>query len=355
MEFIFIILSWMILLVPGFDDSVPPTGDKIFKIETSPDIVESIKVQSDGSFDLWGFDIILKQNSTGTLDLKIPKNLPTPASFIGFWAYDPRAYVMVNGAEINYDVLEDPCYVHYKIQIEDETKLEVVYSVIAAGAWQLYSPIQFDKDNPCYSKVFDGKSINEISEQTLPFCTSDRTACFDQDGYKCDPRGWECENTKDIFSKVIVLPPLKQIKDGIQFHNVKCNADLELVYRNDHKTSACVILTTKIELMVRGWADDMRVITGCFGERYDMCYPSDKNEYRKALYGYYFGDDNDLPSSSTFEFTRLHSINGCNEKPQICLGEFDNGTKIRVACDYPIHSCLVPFDRNNYKMEENEN
>ena len=112
MEFIFIILSWLILLVPGFDDSVPPTGDKIFKIETSPDIVESIKVQSDEYFDLWGFDIILKQNSTGMLEVKIPKNLPTTASFIGFWAYDSRAHVLVNGADINYDIVEDPCYSH---------------------------------------------------------------------------------------------------------------------------------------------------------------------------------------------------------------------------------------------------
>lgn len=61
MEFIFIILSWMILLVPGFDDSVPPTGDKIFKIETSPDIVQSITIQSDEFFDFAGFDIKLKK------------------------------------------------------------------------------------------------------------------------------------------------------------------------------------------------------------------------------------------------------------------------------------------------------
>jgi hypothetical protein len=204
MAFIFIILSWMILLVPGFDDSVPPTGDKIFKIETSPDIVQSIKIQSDESFDLWGFDIVLKQNSTGILEIKIPKNLPTPASFIGFWAYDERAYALANGTEINYDNIEDPCYSHYKIPIEGKTNVEIIYSVIAAGTWKLYSPIEFDKDNPCYNKVFYEKPLDS---------------------------------------------PLKQLKSGIEPKDVVCKQGLELIwdiFKNKQLVSFVHLLTTQL-------------------------------------------------------------------------------------------------------------
>src|SRR3990172_4833018 len=85
--------------------------------------------------------------------------------------------------------------------------------------------------------------------------------------------------------------PLKQIKAGIKFHNVECNEGLVLVQRGNTERSACVKLDTKIELTVRGWAYDDRVILGCIGERVQKCYPEDKEEYRKALQHYYYGID----------------------------------------------------------------
>jgi hypothetical protein len=35
----------------------------------------------------------------------------------------------------------------------------------------------------------------------LPPCTSDRTACFNQNANLCDPFGWECETTEKIIAK----------------------------------------------------------------------------------------------------------------------------------------------------------
>lgn len=32
----------------------------------------------------------------------------------------------------------------------------------------------------------------------IPPCTSDRTACFNQDENLCDPSGWECTNTRNF-------------------------------------------------------------------------------------------------------------------------------------------------------------
>ena len=134
-----------------------------------------------------------------------------------------------------------------------------------------------------------------------------------------------------------VVPPLKQIQSGIKFHNVECNIGLELAYKKSDNTSACVALPTKIELVVRGWAEDDRLLLGCTPTRYEKCYPSDPIEYRKALYDYYF-DDSNLPSSKSVNFSSSHTISACSDK-SVCFGKFDNGTKIRISCDYPIHGC----------------
>jgi len=88
-------------------------------------------------------------------------------------------------------------------------------------------------------------------EKSFPPCTSYREACFYQDEYTCDPAGWECENTKDIFSKVI-NSPLKQVKSGISFLEIKCKENLELIYKNNG-SSVCVKPETKTKLIKRGW------------------------------------------------------------------------------------------------------
>ena len=41
----------------------------------------------------------------------------------------------------------------------------------------------------------------------LPPCTSDRTACFNQDANLCDPSGWECGDTENIFDEPIEYLP----------------------------------------------------------------------------------------------------------------------------------------------------
>lgn len=148
--------------------------------------------------------------------------------------------------------------------------------------------------------------------------------------------------------------PLQQIMSGVTFHNVQCKEELELAYKKADDTSACVTLKTKIELVVRGWAEDNRLLLGCTGERVKKCYPDDPFEYRKALYTYYFGSEENLPPSNAFDFASLHTTNACTVKPWICYGEFENGTKLRVSCDYPIHSCgPVLFDKKYYKENEN--
>jgi len=71
--------------------------------------------------------------------------------------------------------------------------------------------------------------------------------------------------------------------------------------------------------------------------------------YRVKTLDYYF-DDTSLPSSDSFDFPLMHTINACTSQ-SVCFGEFENGTKIRISCDYPIHGCGVKsFD--GYKQED---
>lgn len=145
--------------------------------------------------------------------------------------------------------------------------------------------------------------------------------------------------------------PYEQVSIGIEPENVLCKDGLELIFKSKDNSPACVTLTTKIELVVRGWAEDNRVLLGCTPTIHEKCYPSDPLEYRKSLYDYYF-DDTNLPSSKSFDFLSSYTINACSDK-SVCIGVFDNGTKIRVSCDYPTHGCGVKsFD--DYKVE-NEN
>lgn len=110
------------------------------------------------------------------------------------------------------------------------------------------------------------------------------------------PCGTGGNNASHYFK---LLSPLQQIKSGIQFHNVKCNDGLVLAQRGSHEKSACVKLDTKIELTIRGWADDDRLLLGCTIDRIKICYPEDQAEYRKALQKYYYGN-NTLSQKESF-------------------------------------------------------
>ena len=195
---------------------------------------------------------------------------------------------------------------------------------------------------------------NDKCVEAEPLCGPDTTY---QDGI-CVVNKYDEKQTSSIkwgqFQQHAqkVKPPIKQIQSGVEFHNVKCNEGLQLVYKKTGNKSACVTIFTGIELVVRGWATDNRVMLGCTGDRIQKCYPDDSVKYRNDLYGYYFGDSKkELPSSDSFSFDSLHTQNACTDKPQICHGKFENGTQIRVSCDYPVHGCGVKsFD--SYKVAD---
>jgi hypothetical protein len=56
---------------------------------------------------------------------------------------------------------------------------------------------------PVALDLHDENIPNEFLMGSLPPCTSDRTACFNQDANWCDPSGWECGNTEGLFNEII--------------------------------------------------------------------------------------------------------------------------------------------------------
>ena len=133
------------------------------------------------------------------------------------------------------------------ITVDDNIEYEKIFLTISYVGTGLHD-VSF-KSSWSDSIIFDISP----KEKLPPFCTSDRTACFDQDGYKCDPTGWECENPIDIFSKVIISP-LKQIKAGIALVDIKCSDEKYPAIRYDRMRVACVSEKTQNELWSRGWA-----------------------------------------------------------------------------------------------------
>jgi hypothetical protein len=61
-----------------------------------------------------------------------------------------------------------------------------------------------------------------------------------------------------------------------------------------------------------------------------------------------------LPSHKDLNISKMRVENACTEKPWICYGIFENGTEIRIACDFPMHGCMKSFDKGNYTILENE-
>jgi plastocyanin len=167
------------------------------------------------------------------------------------------------------DSYEKPDDLRYAIDVIDENGRQVDSTLWFARQDFVY---EFDTTHPAYKITKGGTYLIKIEranniertgiiETTLPF---------------------------EIVKIDIIPPPLKQIKSGIKFHNVECNDGLVLAKRGNSERSACVKLDTKIELTVRGWADDDRAIIGCRGDMAQKCFPEDKEEYRKALRYYYY-------------------------------------------------------------------
>ena len=91
---------------------------------------------------------------------------------------------------------------------------------------------------------FDSYKINLVN--VLPYPFSSKTIPLEE--YSATI------NISKIDEKII--PPLKQIKNNIPFHEIKCNVGLQLIQKYDG-TPACVKSETVFELIKRGWTSDV--------------------------------------------------------------------------------------------------
>ncbi len=61
---------------------------------------------------------------------------------------------------------------------------------------------------------------------------------------------------EDVLRLERIYAPLKQIKDGVSFEEIKCKRNLQLIFKSLNNSPACVKPQTAEKLMERGWAVD---------------------------------------------------------------------------------------------------
>jgi len=238
-------------------------ANKYFKGEKNSDMITAVENPDDLEFDLF---------ENGLFYLKKLENqnmyTATIASAKTFGNCDARSLIEISPHLPNekppvsmsaHPIGIDPCVPDYFDVDPDGIVFEDV-------------PSEPEQNIPTYADCGEGTSFQDgicvVEEQTAKTNSTDK---------------WPSPYQS------ITQSPLKQINLGVKFHNIKCDEGIVLAKRGNSERSACVTLDTKIELTIRGWADDDRVILGCIGERVQKCYPEDKDEYRKKLQKYYYG------------------------------------------------------------------
>ncbi|MBI1662589.1 MAG: hypothetical protein IS860_03660 [Nitrosopumilus sp.] len=79
--------------------------------------------------------------------------------------------------------------------VNNDGVIEPCYNEAGLLQWPFPPRMEEHPERNCYEQCTDvGK---------LPPCTSDRTACFNQDSNLCDPSGWECGDAQEIFEEII--------------------------------------------------------------------------------------------------------------------------------------------------------
>jgi len=193
----------------------------------------------------------ISPNSTTQFEIKFQYtegaySLSNVTTIVDITPYDAASFVHFDAEPFHVDQ-NSIARIPVTITVDPDIEYKKIFLNISYAGMGLY-------DVPFKSSWSDS-IIFDISpkEKSLPFCTSDRTACFDQDGYKCDPRGWECENPIDIFSKVIISP-LKQFKGGTRIDKIQCSESLQMILKTSG-TPACVKPESIEKLRERGWTN----------------------------------------------------------------------------------------------------
>lgn len=96
------------------------------------------------------------------------------------------------------------------------------------------------------SEKIEWKQIPENNLKQLKELLLDRGILF------VDFRYEESLSTND---QVIILSPLKQIKNGVELHDVICKEGLELIFKLSNNSPVCVSLKAKVKLIERGFGN----------------------------------------------------------------------------------------------------
>lgn len=114
----------------------------------------------------------------------------------------PNRGGVIHADPTNYKVEEKSPLFQYKIGIS--------YEEIHCND-TLVKIQKYDGSPACVMEQTKQKLIERgWTKQSLPPCTSDRSACFNQESNLCDPSGWECGDNEEVFSETISLQEPKK-------------------------------------------------------------------------------------------------------------------------------------------------
>jgi hypothetical protein len=222
--------SWHKLYIIGhYVNSTPPKPDQIFvaqyKINTTS---ESITSGND--------NIIASVDTTdkGLFELKIPRNIP----YHNTGAYTDNATnfdftVLING-------LDSWLYYHPKSNMTEDARKQLINTVTRPPPY----PESYDRYDDCYYYF------------SIPFYThAEIKIVYGFNGlisapYHGDNISPSC-NPKTIVS---YMPPLEQIRAGVDPKNVLCVTGFVTVLHPENNMPSCVKPETSKILIERGWA-----------------------------------------------------------------------------------------------------
>jgi hypothetical protein len=167
MNFLIIGLSLLVFLVNGTDNSQPySTEGQEFPVEFDLAEIKSIEVMTSNEISFWGWEIELEPNGDNYLQVKIPKNLPTPGEKFENRDGDKqwfRSGQLSVYSELSpnhpFEYSEDSCYKKYLIDLENQTELIIGWEVNLMGEAVL---ISWTIPNDCHSLGLHDSAIPEV-------------------------------------------------------------------------------------------------------------------------------------------------------------------------------------------------
>lgn len=175
-----------------------------FQYKVTNGTMDKLAQGSNGSEDLTSN---LHSTNNGTFYLKVPRNYPSVQEYDNASAQPtPGVYFILNGVQAHYSVSTLDCFFVYSIPFSGNSEMEIIFS---------------------YPAAYDLQNVRH---------------------------GYDISSSCNRQTIVSYMPPLEQIRAGIEPKNVQCVTGLVTVLHPGNNMPSCVNHETLKILVERGWA-----------------------------------------------------------------------------------------------------